>query len=182
MRLRSIMHRCKEEEGSAAVEFGFVAIPFIFMTIAILELCVFFAAANTLEFALNTSSRMIRTGQLQASGAADMETAFKTDLCSRLLGLLDCSLVGLEAMPIPDGDFTSADNYGAQANADGTFKSRGFDPGVSGSVVLIRVFYRYHMMTPLFSKIFSSQPDESIVLLSTVVLENEPYTFDASGS
>lgn len=182
MRLRSIINRCKREEGSAAVEFALVAVPFIYMTIAIFELCVFFASANTLEYALSISSRMIRTGQLQASGSTDLEATFKSALCDHMYGLLDCSLIGLESVAIPDGDFTSAENYGAETNPDGTLKSRGFDPGVSGSVVLVRVFYRYHMMTPLFAKIFSTQPDDSIVLLSTVVLENEPYTFNPNGT
>ena len=176
MSLRSIIRCCKREEGTAAVEFGLVALPFIYMTIAIFELCVFFGSANTLEYALSVSSRMVRTGQLQASGASDMEKAFKDDLCTHLYGLIDCSKIGLEALTMSDGQFTSAGDNAVQFNADGSFKSQGFDPGAAGSVVLIRVYYKYYMMTPLFGRLFSSQPDQSMPLTSSVVLQNEPYT------
>ncbi|MDB5490414.1 MAG: tadE-like family protein [Micavibrio sp.] len=176
MDLRSIIRRYKDEEGTAAIEFGFVAIPFIYMTIAIFELCVFFGAANTLEYALSVSSRMVRTGQLQSSGVTDMQKAFKDDLCTHLYGLIDCSKIGLEAVTMADGNFTTAADNHAKFNADGSFKSQGFDPGAAGSVVLIRVYYKYYMMTPLFGKLFSTQPDQSMPLTSTVVLENEPYT------
>jgi len=176
MRLRSIIKRCKKEEGTAAIEFGLVALPFIYMTIAIFELCVFFGAANTLEYALSVSARMIRTGQLQASGATDMEKVFKDDLCTHLYGLIDCNKIGLEAVTMDDGQFTTAGENHAQFNPDGSFKSQGFDPGAAGSVVMIRVYYKYYLMTPLFGKLFSTQPDHSMPLTSTVVLQNEPYT------
>lgn len=175
--IRNILQQGKKEDGSVAVEFALVCIPFIYITIAIMELCWFFATANTLEYSLSTSSRMIRTGQLQASGVTDMEAAFRTDLCSHMKIFVDCSKVGLEAVTIADGNFTTAENNQPTYKADGTLQSQGFDPGSSDSVVLIRVTYRYQMMTPLFSRLFTSTPDQTVPLVSVVVLQNEPYTF-----
>lgn len=165
-----------------AIEFSLVCLPFIYMTIAIIELCIFFASANTLEFAINSAARSIRTGQLQTNNPGNMQQAFMTDLCSRLLGLIDCSKIDLEVMPMPDSQFTSAPTYAPVYDAQGRLVSRGFDPGTSGNVVLLRVAYRYPLWTPLFSNLFSTQPDHTIPLLSTVVLQNEPYNFNPNAS
>lgn len=173
---------CQRTEGSMAVEFALVCVPFIYLTIAIIEISLFFAGANMLESGVNASARMIRTGQLQSMEAADQEVAFRTNLCSQLFVLIDCNNVDLEVIHIPDDDFGSADGYTPVYDESGRLVSHGFDAGDSDEVVLIRVAYRYQLWTPLFSSIFSVEPDHTIPLLTTVVLQTEPYTFDSSAS
>jgi Flp pilus assembly protein TadG len=178
--------KCKSwlyhQEGAVAVEFALVCIPFIYMTIAIIELSMFFAAANMLESGVNASARSIRTGQLQTDSPADEQQAFKTDLCNRLFALIDCSNIDLEAIHVANDDFGNANSYTPTYDANGRLISQGFDAGESNSVILIRVAYRYPLWTPLFASIFSTQTDHTIPLMTTVVIQNEPYSFNSGAS
>ena len=171
-------------EGSAAVEFALMIFPFIFITFAIIELSLFFAASNMMESGINASARMIKTGQLQQQAGADPETAFRQEVCEHLFGLIQCDKVGIEVIALPDDDFGNAGDYAPVYDEDGNLSPRDFDAGSSSSVVLIRAAYRYKLLTPFFANVFSKEPDNTIPIMTTVVLQTEPYDFteEASGS
>ena len=78
----------RQQDGSAAVEFGLVAVPFLGLTFAILETALVFFAGQTLETAVTDSARLIMTGQAQDK--AWTKDDFKTEVCSRIHGLFDC--------------------------------------------------------------------------------------------
>src|SRR5262249_1810080 len=80
----------RKQDGSAAVEFSIVAIPFLALTFAILETALVFFASQTLESAVQDSARLIMTGQAQTSGwSADQ---FKQQVCTKMNGgLFDCA-------------------------------------------------------------------------------------------
>jgi len=162
-------------EGSEGVEFALIWVPFVYVTFAIIEISLFFAGANMLESGVNASARMIKTGQIQ-TGGGDQEDAFRQALCTQLFILVDCENVDLEVVPMPNNQFTDAENYQPQYDEDGHLISSGFNAGGANTVVLIRVAYRYQLWTPLFAQIFSTEPDHAIPLLTTVVLETEPYS------
>lgn len=166
-------------EGSTAVEFAMLIIPFMYTTFAIIELALFFAATNMLESGVNESARMIRTGQIQEQ--ANPEEAFRTDLCNRLFVLVDCNEVDIEVVAMPDDDFTSVSDYQPVYDEEGNVVPRPFDPGQSNDVVLIRAIYRYQLITPMFAEIFSREDDNTIPIMSTVVLQTEPYDFSEVG-
>jgi Flp pilus assembly protein TadG len=52
----------RQQDGSVAVEFSLVAIPFLGLTFAILETALVFFAGQTLETAVTDSARLIMTG------------------------------------------------------------------------------------------------------------------------
>jgi hypothetical protein len=56
-------------------------------------------------------------------------------------------------------------------------ESQGFDAGASDSKLLIRVSYRYTMMTPVIGPLLTG-PKNSRLFMSTVVMQVEPYEFD----
>ena len=78
----------RQQDGSAAVEFSLVAIPFLGLTFAILETALVFFAGQTLETAVTDSARLIMTGQAQDKSWTKDD--FKTEVCSRIHGLFDC--------------------------------------------------------------------------------------------
>ena len=72
--VRRALPRCaqrfvRHQRGSAAIEFGFVAIPFLALTFAIIETALVFFAGQTLEAAAASASRLIMTGQAQSAVA-----------------------------------------------------------------------------------------------------------------
>src|SRR6187431_2620091 len=88
LRVKVARRFIRQNDGSAAVEFGLVAAPFLALVFAILETAFVFFAGQTLETAVADSSRLIMTGQAQSQGMN--QSAFKSAVCARIYGLFDC--------------------------------------------------------------------------------------------
>ena len=86
---RLVRRFVRQQDGSAAIEFSLVAVPFLGLTFAILETALVFFAGQTLETAVTDSARLIMTGQAQDK--AWTKDDFKTEVCSRIHGLFDCA-------------------------------------------------------------------------------------------
>ena len=167
----------RDTRGAAAVEFGLVGIPFIFMTIGIIELALVFAAANMLEGGVADASRMIRTGQLQQEGG-NPEDAFREALCQHAMILISCENIQIESIAIEDNTFGGIADLEPEYDEDGNLIPSGFELGAVSDVVLVRAAYRYKFLTPLFGNIFSNQPDQTYPMLATAVMRTEPYEFE----
>ncbi len=150
-----------------------MVIPYVFLTIAILELSIMYAAATLLEGATNSAARMIRTGELQQT-AGDPEGAFRTALCDYATVLINCNDVVVEAVPLTT--YSDYDTLGPQYDEDGNLTSRGFSVSGSDTRMLVRVGYRYTMLTPLVGTLLAG-PTNSRQFMSTIVLQTEPYQF-----
>ena len=62
-----------DRRGSAAVEFGILAIPFFLLVFAIIEVALQFFVAEILDTATSQAARLIRTGEAYHAGLADVE-------------------------------------------------------------------------------------------------------------
>lgn len=161
----------KEQKATTAIEFSLLMIPYLLVSLAIIELSVMYAGATLLEGATGSAARMIRTGQIQQSGA-DPEAAFRDELCRYATVLIACNDIEIEILPLDSfGDFA-----GPTFDADGNFTPQGVDAGGSNDRMLIRVGYRYNMMTPFIGPLIAG-PDNAQQFLSTIVLQTEPYEF-----
>ena len=65
---RRVRRFARQQDGTAAVEFGLVAAPFLALLFAIIETAFVFFAGQTLEAAVADSARLIMTGQAQTPG------------------------------------------------------------------------------------------------------------------
>ncbi len=160
-------------EGTAAVEFSLLAIPFVTLVIGIIEISLLNATATLLQGAAMEASRLIRTGQLQQE-AVDPEQAFVDAVCDYAWPLVRCSGLQYDVETL-----TAFSDAGTDPNIDedGNMQATQFDPGGASDVVLIRVGYNYPLVTPLIGKFFANTSNNSRFLFSTIVLEVEPYTF-----
>ncbi|PZP55918.1 MAG: pilus assembly protein [Micavibrio aeruginosavorus] len=162
----------RDEKGSTAIEFSMLSMPFILILVGTMEIGLMFASNSVLDGATNTAARMVRTGQVQQSGG-DPRQVFIDKLCEKSSFLLDCSRFQVEVVEMDSfADFSS---YAASFDGDGNPDSRGFTPGGVNSVNLVRVFYRYNLATPLIGQFLATGPNNSRMMISTVVLETEPY-------
>ncbi len=161
-----------DRQGSTAIEFSMLAMPFIMILVGTMEIGLMFASNSVLDGATGTAARMIRTGQVQQSGG-DPRDIFVEKLCEKSSFLLDCSRFQVEVVEMDA--FSDFNSYAAEFDDDGNPQSRGFAPGGVNSVNLIRVFYRYNLATPLIGQFLATGPDNSRMMVSTVVLETEPY-------
>lgn len=164
----------KCENGSTAIEFALLAIPFVFLMTGIIELAIMYGAATMLEGATNSAARLIRTGQLQQAGG-DPEDTFRDAICEYATALVDCQDVGIEVVSVDS--FFDVDGLEVEYDEEGNMEPRPFDPGGSNDRVLIRTSYRYNFMTPFIGPLLGGS-DSAIDFISTIVLQTEPYTFE----
>jgi len=165
-------------DGATAIEFALLAMPFTFLLMGVIELCLMFAADSLFEGATTSAARLIRTGQLQQgyATASEQENAFRDALCTYATALIDCNGVILEAQKLTN--FSDAESSPPTYDTTtGELVPTGFAIGGSDDKVLVRVFYRYHFMTPLIGPLLGGA-DSAVDFVSTVVLETEPYEFE----
>lgn len=173
--LRKLISRWgRNNDGVVAIEFSLVSIPFLMLALGIIELSLMYASASMLEGATGKAARLIRTGQVQQSGAAPQDM-FRDAICNTALLFISCNDITIEVRQMD-----SYEDFGTmspQFDADGNMTSQGFSPGGSNDRVLIRTAARYTMMTPFIGTLLAGS-DSSMLFMSTVVLQTEPYEFD----
>ena len=163
----------RARDGSTAVEFAMVALPFFFMIFASLELGLVFVIDSVLENATAETSRLIRTGRAESSAMTAAQ--FKTSLCGRMsIFQADCNArATVDVRVIPN--FTTPNPPDPMAS--GTFQtgSLGYDDGAAGTTMLVRVWYKQPLVTPFMNEGLSRLRDGSAYLTATAVFRNEPF-------
>lgn len=173
-RLKRLLARFARARGGAtAVEFAFVAGPFLLLVFAIIELALVSLVSVTLENAVSDTSREIRTGQLQTAGGT--ATTFKTDMCGELgwIGSA-CS----SALSIDVRTFTTFSASGTALDAAKP-TTPCWDPGGPGSIVLVRAYYNWPLITPLLQTGLQTANGKRMVT-AAAAFANEPYSEDTA--
>ena len=161
----------RNDDGSAAIEFAFVALPFLFMIFAILEVALIFTLDSVLENAAIDTGRLVRTGQASAQGMT--ATQFEENLCSRMSVFSgDCAAKAtIDVRVIPQFNTNPPDPLAGE----------GFDPsgltyanGNPGDLILVRVWYEHPLLTSFLSQALSQVGDRTAVLTATTAFRNEP--------
>jgi hypothetical protein len=74
--------------------------------------------------------------------------------------------------------FSEAQDNVPEFDDDGNLVDQDFDAGGSGDIVMIRVTYMYSFMTPMIGTFFSNYPGNKRMMMSTIVMQSEPYEFE----
>ena len=174
----------RREEGSAAVEFGLVLLPFIAMMFAIMETALVFFAQQTLETAVADSARLIMTGQAQNGGWQPAD--FKRRVCDRIYGLFSCDSSAFVSSSTSPNVYVNVRTYSTfggisytppldnQGNID---TSRfGYDHSQPGDIVVVQLFYQWPIFVTLMNLgSLSNMAAHSRLLVATAAFRNEPY-------
>lgn len=170
-KLKAVRGFRKNQSGNAAVEFGFVAMPFFALLFAILETSLSFFTGQILETAVSDAARLLRTGQAQkgALSAAD----FKTKVCAGLPSFFDCQ----NTIKI---DVRTYDSF---ADADLSRPLKGgnvswtpqYDPGGPGDIVVVRAIYPMTTYTNFYGASIANTSDGKLLLMASSAFRNEPY-------
>ncbi len=166
---RSAGRFARADEGATAVEFALVAIPFLMLLFAIIELGLVFLVSITLESAVIDAGRTIRTGQVQTAGAD--AGAFKTAVCNRMSWLGSKCSTALQIDVNTFSDYATGTNSAINTTVPTTMA---WNPGVSGSIVLVRAYYTWPLITPMLNTGLQSSNGKRIIYAATS-FTNEPY-------
>ena len=165
--------------GSAVVEFAFIAPVFFVLLMGIIEAGIIFFAQSVLQNATNDAARLIRTGQVAA--ASMTQTQFRTTICNEIGPLLACDsnlLVDVESFSsFSSVTYTSALTSGNALNTN----LNNYSIGAACSIVLVRTFYTWNVVTPLLTTFLVNMTNNQHLLTAAAAFRNEPYTTTVSG-
>ena len=165
----------RNREGATAMEFALLAIPFAILVFALLECCISFAGQQVLANVTDDVARKIRTGQLRP---ADLnEQKLKDLICEDLSVIVADNCPGLEVDLKQYGSFAQAAAVRIEVTADNDLDTSEFavTPGPSMSKNMLRVFYKWPVMTDFISKQVSNLKDNKTLHFATVTWQNEPF-------
>ncbi len=161
--------------GIAAVEFSLVALPFFALLFVIFQVGIVYLADNELETATEKASRQLLTGQVQSAGLTASQ--FISVVCQNLPVLFQCSgvMVDLEDVSSFASANTSAPTltYNAQGQVTNNWQ---FQIGGAGSILVLRVMYQFPVYLGPIALNLANLPNGDYLLMTTSVLEVEPYS------
>lgn len=171
---RALKRFGKARRGSAAVEFSIVVIPFFLLTFGLAEVAMLGFAQTSLDFAVSETSRQIRTGQAQMNGVSHGQ--IRDQLCTELNKFMVVSCDGNLYLDVDRfNSFVDIGNPAPIQNGEFQPAGFGYTPGAPSDIVVVRAYYRWQIMTPLFEGVFANTSGGDRILVSTMMFRNEPY-------
>ncbi|WP_417768461.1 TadE/TadG family type IV pilus assembly protein [Stappia sp.] len=161
----------RNKEGTTAIEFGFVAIPFLMLLFGTIEIGLAFFADQVLSNAVLDAARTIRTGQAHAKGFDAGK--FKESMLERLSGFP----ISSDRLTI---DVERIDNFASYASKpvieDGEVTTDiGYNHGEAGEIIVVRALYRWPMFTSMMKTNYGDLASGDRLLVATAVFRNEPF-------
>ena len=165
------------ERGAVAVEFALVVLPFFTLTFALIELGMVLLAFTSMETATDIAARRIRTGEFQ-QGIGHTGNDFKNLVCGNMSWLSSQCSSNLYVDVRTFNDFASlaADNPRAPATFNNGVGAC-FTAGNPTDIVLVRVYFKWRLLTPFIDTAFENMGTHSGYRLMSVAtaFRNEPY-------
>jgi Flp pilus assembly protein TadG len=165
----------RDRSGSTAIEFTALAIPFSLLVFAILESCISFAGQQVMSNITDDIARQLRTGQIRPAELDDAK--LKALVCGRLELMVADGCPGLLVDLRKYDTFAQAAAVRIKLTADRDIDTTGFavTPGPSMSKNMLRVFYKWPVMTDFMRKSMSNLKDGKTLHFATVTWQNEPF-------
>jgi Flp pilus assembly protein TadG len=158
------------------VEFALVAFPFLALLMAIVELGMICLVSTELEDATVYAARQIRLGTLQSQSNPETATQFRTTICNQLAWLGSQCAGRLEVSVNTYSQFSSETMSSPISN--GSLPSQAnltFNLGGPGDIVLVRTYYPWPLIAPLFDGMTAQTSNGSTLLTAAATFRNEPY-------
>ncbi|RAZ76462.1 pilus assembly protein [Mesorhizobium atlanticum] len=169
-----------DRRGSTAMEFAMLAIPFALLVFAILESCISFAGQEVMANATDDVARQLRTGQIQKSNVTD--SSIKQLICNRLQIMVAQNCPGLQVDLREYSSFANAATAGFRISGNQIILTQGGSdtnftvaPGLAESINMLRVFYKWPVMTDLLAKQMQNFNDGTTLHFASVTWQNEPF-------
>lgn len=165
----------RDRRGSVAVEFVMLAIPFSMLVFAVLESCIAFAGQQVLSNAVDEVARELRTGQVRRNDVN--EIMIKQKICNRLEVLVAKGCPGLLVDLRSYATFADAAKARIKLTSDRDIDTSGFgvSPGPALSKNMLRVFYKWPVITDFMRASMSNLKGNYTLQFATATWQNEPF-------
>lgn len=188
-RIRKIFH---QESGATAIEFAMVVPVLILLMFGIIEFSVIMFTRATMEGATSVSSRLGKTGYREEG--ISREQMLTNLLVEKTNGVLDPDKIEIVTLVYESfGDIGRPEPLTVDINGNGAYDAADGDAyqdingngawdrdlgeaglGKAGDIVVYKVHYPWHVMTPVMSNILGDD-NGNYPLDVSVVVRNEPY-------
>lgn len=155
--------------GVTAVETALIMPLFLLLCFGIIEVSMLHLAASNIEGQVAVAARQIRTGNIQKSG--DPLGEFNRLLCGEVT-FIDCADLIVDVRNFPSFGVVVFDEY---FDDEGNPTDNEFNPGGAGETVLVRVAYRWKILTPFLAPYLGDGSGDAKLLHAAAVFRSEPY-------
>jgi Flp pilus assembly protein TadG len=181
--MRKLCRGATDHGGSAAVEFGLVALPFFLALFAVFEIGYSSFLISALDYATQVAGRAVMTGAVSTSGLTSSQ--FKTQIvCPALPSNFNCSNVFVNMSVVTQGEIPTG--YYAYVNSAVSAlvqpalnnSQLTFCPGAGSQYVVLQIMYPASFLTAFFSAGATTNYNGQMVhvLMSVTTFKSEPYS------
>jgi Flp pilus assembly protein TadG len=195
--LNKLVRLGRNEDGTTAIEFAAVAVPFFMFVFGIIGISMHYFVMNSIEKGMDQASRLIRTGQAQTNDFTVGQ--FKSYLCNKANSRASTDAGGAEVdLTIEQGDghikcndleifIQNAPNWQNLTpepcvNVSGTKRVNTTNPGdplasyagTESDVVLVTACYEWQFTKKIPFLTFDT-PDNAMIMQSATAFRTEPY-------
>lgn len=160
----AVFGKCRR--AITTLELSLLALPFFTIFFAIIETGYVFFLAILLEGATADAARQIRTGVVQEAGSP--LARFQEILCDRLFGMIPCP----QALVIDVRNYSRFEDANPPA-MPATQQGSTFVAGNPGDVIVVRVSYSWHFITPFLDQALGD--DGARAFIASAAFRNEPW-------
>jgi Flp pilus assembly protein TadG len=168
----SIMKGIRDDRGISILEFAIIALPFLTVIFAILEVGFIYWGSYELDNATLSAARLIRTGQAQTANM--FQAGMISQICSQVFLLPNCtSKLQLNVQNFSNFASVKAPNpLNGQGNLSTSFP---YQPGGPSTVNLVTSFYEWPLINFVTLAMLGNLADGNRLLQSSAVFKSEPY-------
>jgi Flp pilus assembly pilin Flp len=184
---RIVRRLWRDDRGTTAIEFAFIALGLVYFMVGIIEFSMAMTVGNSLEAATNLSSRLGKTGYVDEEAQLTQEETIYGEIERRVGPMIDMDELEIthevyndfDSLTTPDlledknGDGDTLDpGEWTDVDADG-FRDGDEGVGGSGNIVVYKIMYPWQVFTPLIGNMIGNGGVINLVAYS--VVKNEPY-------
>lgn len=170
----------RNEDGSAAIEFALVAMPFLLFVLGLLGMGLYFLASTSLEYGVEAASRKLRTGEAEKGNMT--VDSFRELVCQSAGSYIDCGKIstivqhastwsGITPQTCTDQDGNRVGSTGSSGELISKYA------GSASEVVLVTLCYEWDLAQRFgFLKLGSSGDGSGpAIIQAAAAFKSEPY-------
>lgn len=167
------------EDGTTAIEFAIVAMPFLMFTLGVMGVASYFFIFTSLDKGIDYESRLIRTGQAQQNNMTVKQ--FKDDLCKKAGTWVKCNKVQVFVQKFADWKDVNpqpciaADGTAVVNVADGNDEIAKYS-GEANDIVLVTTCYQWEFAAKVPFIKLGQMRDGSMMMQTATAFRTEPYS------
>lgn len=177
----------RSQDGSAAIEFALLAIPFFMIVFAIFETFFALIGEQVISDATDTMARRLRTGEISKNITQE---EFRKQFCAEASVIITCSATEVanpQKLYIDLRSFakfadipTSIPLITHGSGRDLDVSKLGFAPGGAGTINMLRVYYRWPVITDLVRPFLTNiKPANSTIPSHYLIVSTDAFMTEA---